>query len=260
MKRDEMMMHYRPQERPFVERMVDLARRAEERHVPVLTDFLDPRQTRIAQMIVGGMADVNVSTSGGHEGAERQRALLVPSYYLPEPEEFQLAFLRIEVPGDTMRLQHGDFLGALIGVGLKRTKLGDLSVHEQGCDLTTAREIADFIRLNLTQVGRANVYVSEIAVADVRHEPVQLQEKTFTVQSLRVDAIAAEAFGVSRAKVVDPIKSGKLQLNWQIIDSPATPVEEGDVLSLRGFGRVRILEVGGESKKGRTFVTIGKYL
>jgi RNA-binding protein YlmH len=133
-------------------------------------------------------------------------------------------------------------------------------VHEDGCDLVATKEIGDFIRLHLSQVGRAAVHVREIAASEYRAPKVEVQEKEFTVMSLRVDAVAADSFGLSRSKVVDPIKSGKLQLNWQVIDDPATAVEEGDVLSLRGHGRAKILEIIGLSRKGRTIIKVGKYL
>ncbi|ASS75838.1 hypothetical protein CIG75_13180 [Tumebacillus algifaecis] len=260
MKRQDVMMHYRPQERPFVDRTIDLAERVDERQTPVLTDFLDPRQVKITEAIVRSSSDVKLYLSGGHEQAERQRALLVPSYWVPEAEDFELSFLRITIPGEFVKLKHGDYLGSLVGLGLKRGKIGDLSVHGEGCDLVVTREIADFIRLHLSQVGRAAVQNREISALDYLAPQVEYQEKAFTVMSLRVDAVSAESFGLSRTKVVEPIKSGKLQLNWQVIDDPATAVEEGDVLSLRGHGRAKILEIMGQSRKGRTILKIGKYL
>jgi len=253
-------MHYRPHERQFVERMIDLAERADDRQSPQLTDFLDPRQAKIAENVSRSYADVSLFLQGGHTDAERQRALFVPSYWQVEPADFELVFLRIEIPGEYVKLAHGDYLGALLGLGLKRGKIGDLSVHDDGCDLVVTRDIADYIRLHLSQVGRATVHLTEVEPAQFIHHQVQFAEKEFTVMSLRVDAVAGEAFGLSRSKVVDPIKGGKLQLNWQVTDNPAMPVEEGDVISLRGYGRIKVLEVGGLSKKGRTVLKIGKFL
>ncbi|MBL0389464.1 RNA-binding protein [Tumebacillus sp. ITR2] len=260
MKQDSIMMHFRPEERPFVERMIDLAERVDDRQSPALTDFLDPRQQKIAVSVVRRHADVEVRLLGGPHSAERQRALIAPSYWVPEDADFELAFLRVDVPGEYVKLSHGDYLGALVGLGLKRGKLGDLSVWDDGCDLAVTRDMADFVRLHLTQVGRASVHVQEIAGTDYRSIQREFQEKEFTVMSLRLDAVASDAFNLSRTKVVDPIKSGKLQLNWQTIDNPATLVEEGDVISLRGHGRVKILEVGGQTKKGRTVLKVGKYI
>jgi RNA-binding protein YlmH len=258
--KDSVLMHYRPHEHQFVERMIDMVERVDERQSPQLTDFLDPRQARIAENVARTFSDVHLSLQGGHPDAERQRALFVPSYWQVELEDAELTFLRIEIPGEYVKLTHGDYLGALLGLGLKRSKIGDLGTHEHGCDLVVTRDIADYIRLHLTQVGRATVHLTEIRPNQFMYQKAQFAEKDFTVMSLRVDAVAGEAFGLSRTKVTEPIKGGKLQLNWQVIDNPAMSVEEGDVISLRGFGRVKILEVGGLSKKGRTYIKIGKYL
>jgi RNA-binding protein YlmH len=260
MGRDEVLMHYRPQERPFVDRLIEVVGRVDERQAPFLTDFLDPRQAKIADSIARSAQDVTLHLDGGYEGAERRRALIVPSYWVPEADDFELAFLRIYIPGEYVKLSHGDYLGSLVGLGLKRGKLGDLHVHDDGCDLVVTRDIADYIRLNLAQVGRATVHLTEIGREEMRVSRSEYAVKEFTVMSLRVDAVAGESFGLSRSKVVEPIKSGKLQLNWQTIDNPATMVEEGDVISLRGQGRVKILEVGGQTKKGRTVLKVGKFI
>jgi RNA-binding protein YlmH len=257
---DHLFMHYRPEEKPFVQRMMELTKRVSERQSPSLTGFLDPRQVRIASNIALTMGDVAVFADGGYPDAERRRVLFAPDYWQPAAEELELGWLRIEIPGDYVTLKHGDYLGALTGLGLKREKIGDLSVQPDGCDLVVATEAADFLRLHLNQIGRASVLAKPIRKEGFRKPNIQFQEKQFTVMSLRVDAVAAEGFGLSRSKIVDPIRSGKLQLNWQSIQEPSVSVEEGDVISLRGMGRLKVLEIGGQTKKGRTVVKIGKYL
>lgn len=257
---DNLFMHYRPEEKPFVQRMVELASRVAERNATNLTPFLDPRQVKIALNIARTVGDVAVFADGGWEAAERRRILLAPEYWSPEPEEMELSWLRIEIPGEYVSLQHGDYLGALTGMGLKREKIGDLSVHADGCDLVAAKEVGDFLRLHFNQVGRASVLVKAIEREQFRSPEIRFSEREFTVMSLRVDAVAAEGFQLARNKIVDPIKSGKLQLNWQKITDPSTQVEEGDVISLRGMGRIRVMEIGGQTKKGRTVIRVGKYL
>lgn len=257
---DHLFMHYRPEEKPFVQRMIELTKRASSRNTPSLTGFLDPRQVRIAENIARTVGDVAVYSDGGWDGAERRRVQFVPDYWQPASEEMELYWLRIEIPGEYVTLKHGDYLGALTGLGLKRDKIGDLSIHADGCDLVVAEDVKDFFLLQLTQVGRASVLIRSISKDQFRAPQIRFTEREFTVMSLRVDAVASDGFQISRSKVVDPIKSGKLQLNWQVIHDPSMEVEEGDVISLRGMGRIKILDIGGQTKKGRTVVKIGKYL
>ncbi|GIM47469.1 putative RNA-binding protein YlmH [Collibacillus ludicampi] len=259
MKKD-VFMHYRPEERPFIQRVIEFAERTDERQTPMLTDFLDPRQVMIANNIARTMGTVQIYTYGGYEEAERQRALFLPLYWQPDEGDFALAYFRAEIIGDGKTVQHGDYLGALTGLGLKRSKMGDISVYDGGADFVVAQEIADYVRLHLHQVGRMSVRLREIGKEDFRNPNVQYAEKEFTVMSLRLDAVAAEGFGLSRSKIIEPVRSGKVQLNWQVADDPSTPVEEGDVISVRGKGRLRILEIGKTTKKGRTVVRVGKYI
>jgi RNA-binding protein YlmH len=255
----QVFMHYRPEERPFVQRVIEFAERAEERQFPVLTDFLDPRQLMIAENIVRTVGNVELYTNGGHAGAERRRALFLPLYWEPDEDDFSLAYFRAETGEPAKNIQHGDYLGALLGLGIKRAKLGDISVYDGGADFIAAQDIADYIRLHFHQVGRTSLRLTEIGKEDFRPPRIAYEEKTCTVMSLRLDAVAAEGFGLSRSKIVEPVRAGKVQLNWQIVDDPSTSVAEGDVISLRGKGRLRVLEIGSTSKKGRTFVRIGRY-
>lgn len=256
---ENLFMHYRPEEKPFVQRMIELANRTAARHSPSLTAFLDPRQQRIAENIARTVGDVAVFADGGWPGAERRRVLFAPEYWVPDEGEMELCWLRIEIPGKFADLKHGDYLGALTGLGLKREKIGDLSVTGDGCDLVAAKEAEEFLCLHLHQVGRSPARVRPIRREEFREPQFHFFERVFTVMSLRLDAVAAEGFQMSRSKILAPVKSGKLQLNWRTVTDPSVQVGEGDVISLRGMGRLRILEIGGRSKKGRIVVKTGKY-
>lgn len=256
----DMLNHFRPHERPFVQRISEQVNRVAERWIPLLTDFLDPRQWQIVQTVARTQGEVQAVSWGGYAGAERQRALLLPPFREAAEEDFALSFLRITPLGNGECLHHGDYLGALTGLGLKRVKLGDIACHKDGADCVVAGEIAAYIRLQLNQVGRLPVHVTEISREHFRPPLIQWVEKEFTVLSLRLDAVAAEGFGLSRSKVMEPLRSGKIQVNWQVITDPAMTIAEGDILSLRGKGRLRVLSLGPKTKKGRTVVRIGKYI
>lgn len=85
-------------------------------------------------------------------------------------------------------------------------------------------------------------------------------EQKVTLQSLRLDAFLAHAFGMSRSKAVEPIRSGKVQLNHVLCVEPSQEIVEHDVVSLRGSGRARVMGIEGNSRSGRIFVRIGRYV
>lgn len=260
-KSDHVLMHFRPEEHTFVRRMIEMAERAESFGAMQLTDFLDPRQAKITESTSRTIQDIRVHTYGGYEGAERRRAIIAPSYMELEEEDWSLTGLRVQIPTQYGKVSHGDFLGAMLGLGIKREVLGDISVQEDGCDAIVSKEISEFVRVHLTSVGRLPVSdISIISTNDFRISQSQLEERRFTVMSLRLDAVAAEGFRLSRSKMTPLIDSGKVRLNWTVTENPATPVEEGDMISVKGMGRIRVLEIEGVSKKGRTMIKVGRYL
>ena len=89
---------------------------------------------------------------------------------------------------------------------------------------------------------------------------VQVKLIRDTVSSLRLDAVTATAFSMSRGRAAELIAAGRVNLDHAPCLKPDKPVAEGAVLTARGFGRARLREVGGLSKKGRTGITIERYL
>ena len=88
----------------------------------------------------------------------------------------------------------------------------------------------------------------------------RIKEINATVASMRADSVAAAGFGVSRSRAVSDIEAEKLKLNWQAVKNASQTVKEGDVLSMRGRGRVEVVEVRGKTKKGRIGISLRRYL
>lgn len=250
--------HFREDERPFIERVTDWIERVHTRHQPQLTDFLNPREQFILRTLVQRTADVVCFFDGGYEAAEYRRCLVAPDYWHPQSEEMDLCFLEIKGTTQFQLLKHRDYLGALLNLGIKREKIGDLLVKGDGCQFVTTCQMGTYIRLNLHHVHRVRVTVVEIEREHLTVPEKKVKEHSVTVASLRLDAVLSATFPVSRSKIVLLIQSGKSKLNWKVEENPAATVEPGDTLSLRGYGRVHILRVEGETKRGRTRLTIGK--
>jgi RNA-binding protein YlmH len=255
---DSKYVHFRPEERPFVQKIEEWARNAAERHQSKRTDFLDPRQVMIVQSIVNRYSDVQAYFYGGYEGAERKVGWITPEYITPGLEESEVTAISIQ--GDTrfLDVDHGDYMGAILGLGIKRDKIGDILVHGEGCHLLTVKEIRDYILTHLAQVHRLQVSTCEMALDKLLVPQKQLEEMTFTIASLRLDAVASDVYRMSRAKILGPISTGKIKVNWKVTMDPSTHLAQGDVVSFKGFGRFELLEVEGPTKKGRIRVKIGK--
>lgn len=150
-------------------------------------------------------------------------------------------------------------MGSILGTGLKRGKIGDILVQESGCQVIVAAEVADYLLSNWSQVGKVPITLKEIDEEQLAVEPERIKEIKGTVASLRLDAVAAEGFGTSRSKMVREIKAERVKVNWKPVSNPALSISQGDVLSIRGRGRVVVSEVGGTTRKGRTSIVLHRY-
>ncbi|MBO8128108.1 MAG: hypothetical protein H0Z39_02770 [Peptococcaceae bacterium] len=155
------------------------------------------------------------------------------------------------------RLEHRDYLGALLGLGLRREKLGDCLVLDNGyAVIFVAAEVASFIEQHLDRVGRHTVVIKRLE-GEFQHQPPPPREYKASVASLRLDAIIAAAYHLPRTKAARLIEQGKVRVNWRVRTDPAMRLTEGDMISCRGYGRVWFLRHDGYSKKGKERVVLG---
>lgn len=240
----------------LLRRIEDLYQRAYRTNQAAGTPFLDPAEQAQATVALRSMPGVRSFFSGGFEEAERRRLIFMPDYFDEDtfPIEDYLSALRVELPFGS--LTHRDYLGSLMGLGIKREMLGDITVFEKHAFIIAAPQIAPYIKDNLIKVGRFGVSVDFCPLSQVQAPEPDLRKVSGTVASLRLDAVASLAFGVSRTAVSQLIREGRLSLNHLENLSPSAEVEEGDLLSLRGSGRAKLSRVGGTSKKGRLFIEL----
>ncbi|TMV46646.1 RNA-binding protein [Paenibacillus mesophilus] len=253
--------HFHPDEHRFVDKAQEWIERAARHHAVKQTDFLDPRQGFIVQSLANRYGDVQIRFDGGYERAERKRAIIAPLYRDIGSDDAGIGLLSVTSEDSRFeQLEHGDFLGALLGVGIKREKIGDIHVGDSGCHCLIASEIIDYVHLNLQQVHRVHVLTETLPLHHLQAVSQTLEEMNLSVASLRLDGIVSDVYRLSRAKVLQPIKSGRCKVNWKPEEDPSKPLREGDVVSFQGFGRFKLIEVEGETKKGRIRLKIGKFV
>jgi RNA-binding protein YlmH len=252
--------HFHPEEKSFVDKAAEWLEDAGKRKQVKLTDFLDPRQMFILQSLAAREDGALLRMDGGYDEAERKRAVVAPEFIDPAYESIGVKVLSVTSEDTRIsELDHGDYLGAILGLGVKREKIGDIHVHEWGSHLLVAEEMAPFFSLHLSQVGRLHVFTELLPLEKLQPSRQQMDELFCTVASLRLDGVVSEATRLSRAKVLPPIQAGRCKVNWKVEEDPSRTVKEGDVISLQGFGRFKIISVDGLSKKGRIRLQIGKF-
>ncbi|MER2105490.1 MAG: RNA-binding protein [Solibacillus sp.] len=256
---EHVIQHFRKDEQPFIEQVVGWLREVEDRYAPRLTDFLDPRQRFIVEAIVGQTDELVLEASGMFSNAERERIVIAPSYYVPEVADFQITIFTVNYPSKFVQLKHPDVLGALLSVGLERGKFGDIRVAENTVQFAVAHEVADYVRANLTSIGKVKVHVEEFAANEVLiDQDEQWLEQSYTVASMRLDVVLATITNISRQKAQSLVTAGRVKVNWTVREAVAFELQEGDILSARGFGRFKVIETAGRTKKDKIRLMVGQ--
>ncbi len=248
------------EEKAFVARLFDKMKLLEKKQQSQVTDFADPHLLGVAERILEQYGDLNWESYGGHPYAERRRILLFPDFLEMSLEAAQITLLACYGDFSAVKVSHRDFLGALLGTGIKREKLGDIWLVPQGCVAAADREIANFLLYEPLKVKGVPLEIRELAQEQFSLPEREGKNITTTVPSLRFDAIAAAGFGTSRTRICREIFAGKIKVNWQEITKTDYPLKEGDVLSGRGRGRVIVQEISGTTHKGRIRVTLQRFV
>lgn len=214
------------------------------------THFLDPLQLELAQAVLQELPELSYTVFGGYPAAERACLRVFPAEQhgsLPE-----VAALLVKGSFDEDRLSHRDFLGAVLGLGLRRDQVGDILLTGRGkAVIIVVESKAELICSQLNQVGSVAVQCS---LADADQLPLPAdggKEINGTVASVRLDAVLSLGFGLSRSRAAILIKGGLSKVNWRPIDSPSYQLQEGDIISLQGRGRLELISLEGETRKGR---------
>ncbi|MFD2616955.1 YlmH family RNA-binding protein [Terrilactibacillus laevilacticus] len=250
--------HFRKEERPFIDHVLDWKSQVETRYQPKLTDFLDPRQQEIIRLIIGNNEDIHVTFFGGYKEAERSRAFLYPSYIEPSEDNFDIACFELRYATKFAQIEHPKLLGSLLNLGLIRDKFGDLLVTEGRAQFIVTNEVADYIKLNLTHVGKSAVQAELIKSNELLHINPVWKENTGTVTSMRLDAVLSEVYRMSRTKAAEYIEHQLVKVNWKVIEKSTFELKTGDILSVRGKGRCKIIQIEGFTKKDKIRIRYGK--
>ena len=252
------------EERLTLARVLDKLEQCQRKNIPTATSFLTPQEQAGAEELLrrAGLGDCTALAQGGYPEAERRVLLFLPAWAEgPEIAEgySPLRYLRATFRGDNAP-GHRDILGSLMGLGITREMVGDILVSPESCDLMVLDTVADFLLQSWSSAGRIRLRVEEIGPGQLHIPAARTEELRDTVPSLRLDAVAAAGFRISRTRAGELIASGRVQVNWRECQKADRLLAEGDTISARGLGKFKLEQVGGLSRKGRTGIVLKRYV
>lgn len=246
--------------RDIIARVIDQAEQAIKTWEVVFTDFLSPPVIVEIQRQFKRLTEVQLLAWGGYPQAERQRIAIARSELPLEESQFEIAALDIEGNFLFDSASHRDFLGAMLGTGLVREKTGDIIVlGERGAQVIVVPELVEFLETQLNQVRSVPVKTRRIELNELKVREPKKKELTTTEASMRLDAIASAGFGMSRSKMADMISAGDVRVNWKDITQASYIVKSGDLIAIRGKGRLEVGEVA-ITKKERYRIQLTRFI
>jgi len=258
--REKILRYYRATgDHELAARILDAAETAIRNRRFCITEFLDPHGYSIAETVVAYEDALLLQSQGGFQTAERVKAAFVCQDFRGEVA-FSVEAVAVEWDVRYYQLSHRDVLGGLLALGIKRAVVGDILMVPGGCQIIADASIVPFLLAELQRIGAANVKTKRVELSDLQPRPETVKEIRSTVASLRLDSVAAAGFGTSRTQMTEEIQAEKVKVNWKDAKSPAQIVKAGDIISFRGRGRVEIMEITGQTKKGRTGVLLKRYI
>lgn len=236
-------------------RFSELAMRAAFTGRAQFTRFLEPSMERDA-VSAAHAAGAQVAFFGGYEDAERRIAAFHDG---DVPDAFPIRVLELRWNAKFADAKHRDLLGAVMGLGLERDATGDVCIGEEPgtAYLFCTEDIADYIAANLESAGRASLKISD--ADEIRVAPPEGSAIRVTVQTLRLDALLAAGYKLPRSEAQRLIAAGLVKLNHCVEERGDVHLQAGDLISARGYGRLKVEEIQGETKKGRIGAMLFRY-
>ncbi|GKT30811.1 hypothetical protein ADUPG1_001709, partial [Aduncisulcus paluster] len=207
----------------------------------------------VALRILSQIPDVQYDMFGGYDDAEYVLTGIFPDWMMYSVEDFPLSVIDVKMKEET---SHRSVLGSVLGLGIKREKIGDIIVYDDVIQIVSSGAMADYIGTHLRKIGRHPAETSVCPIDTINPKEPEYDVFTTTVKSLRLDAIVSSGFNMSRGKAADLIKQERVKVNYRFVTSVSVQLKEGDLISVRGKGRLIYAGDDGTTRKDRIRVTL----
>lgn len=256
------------EEKLLAAKILDKIKLAKTKNQIINTDFLDMYQKRISQEILNIEKEKNYIFYSPCEETEKTILIIYPEKYneIFENNRFDyskiIKLIRITLPNELKgQYAHRDYLSGIMKLGIKREKIGDILVFEDGADVVVSEEICKYISNNLGQLTRfSKAKIEELKISQIRKPEIKKEEIRITISSLRLDNIVAELANCSRTSANEIIKSQRVFVNYENETRNSKLINVRDVIVIRGKGKFNIARIDGETRKGKIVVIAEQYI
>ncbi len=238
----------------LIARINDTAEICRRTSRPKFLGFLTAEESILATKILE-KTSVSFDFFGGYDDAERVMLGCIPEYFSSRNFPIEaITFIFREC--DT--LTHRDFLGSLMGLGLKRESIGDILIEKGRAVAFVSNEVSNYIISQLERVGRVGVEV-KIGFEGELPQKAKMQSASVTVASERLDCIVSALASVSRNSAAQMILSGLVSINSLPCEKATKSINAGDAVTIRGKGKFFVTDIDGRTRKNRIILNYKIY-
>lgn len=236
----------------LLNRFRDLADRCYQKNVYTYTGFLSIADISDFHLIEKEFSHVPYELFGGYDLSERMILRFGSEEFLGYSEDFPITILEIFPLMNKFadELNHRDFLGALMNLGIERDVIGDIIVESPKAYVFVLNSIVEYIIENLTRIKHTSVMVKKVeelpkvAVKESRMETIQ-------IPSERVDVIISKVYKLSREASIQLFREGKVFVEGRLCENNSKILKPGENITVRGFGKFMYLGYNTLSRKGK---------
>lgn len=267
MDKQKILSDYKKQEdKILLAQILDKIEFSKQREKLEYTDFLDMYQVSLVNSFMKKIDFKNYILYGGFEESERKVLILYHEKYnmtmIEKNYSKIIKVIRINLNDeDKGKYSHRNYLGGIVKLGMKREKVGDILVSDDGADILVKEESAETLKNELGTLTRfENARIEMVDLQDLRQQEIKVEELNIIVPSLRLDNFVSDLARTSRSKAVQIIDSERVFINGQNETKASKQIKLNDVITIRGKGRFIVKEFSGTTRSGRTVVKIEKYV
>lgn len=259
----ELSKQQKDEDKFLIAKILDKIKFSNNRNRFECSEFLDLRQQSLVKEALEIRKLNNYNFCGGYDDAERKILITFPydiNFDINNVINQFLCVIEINLPNELkMQYEHRNYLGALMKLGIKREKIGDILVRNDGADIIVKKDISDYIISNislLTRFQKSKIKIKEIQ--DLIYVKKEKELVKINVPSIRLDCIVGELAKCSRADAIKLLNEERVFVNFKEELRPSKLVTEGDYITIRGKGRFKINKLLGNTKSGRINLEIEK--
>lgn len=252
----------------FIARILDKIDLAKTRNQIVNSDFLDMYQQKLSKEILSLKKEKNYIYFKPFTETDRSMLIIFPEKYkelfLKDIFNYSvfIKVIRIKLPNELKeKFTHRDYLSGIMKLGIKREKVGDILVFDDGADIIVCKEICEYLINSLKQLIRfKKSIVEEINLKELREPNIKKELIKITVPTLRIDSIVSEIAHCSRTSANDIIANQRVFINYENETKCSRVLKIGDVVVIRGKGKFIIKQVEGKTRKEKLIIVIEHYI